>query len=44
MVLAIMPAAYLLRSTRFYRYALMPIGSMAIVGLALVWFIERIVG
>ena len=43
-VLAIMPAAYLLRSTRFYRYALMPIGSMAIVGLALVWFIERLVG
>ena len=43
-VLAIMPAAYLLRSTRFYRHALMPIGSIAIVGLALVWFIERLAG
>jgi hypothetical protein len=41
-VLAIMPVAYLLRSTRFYRGALMPWGSTAIAGLALVWLIQRV--
>jgi HupE / UreJ protein len=40
-VLAIMPLAYLLRSSSFYRRGMMPWGSTAIAGLALVWFLER---
>jgi HupE / UreJ protein len=43
-VLAIMPVAYLLRSTRFYQGGLMPWGSTGIAGLALVWFIQRATG
>lgn len=43
-VLAIMPVAYLLRSTRFYQGALMPWGSTGIAGLALVWLIQRAAG
>ena len=43
-VLAIMPLAYLLRSTAFYRRGLMPWGSSAIAGLALVWFLQRALG
>jgi hypothetical protein len=43
-VLAVMPMAYLLRATRFYQRALMPWGSTAIAGLALVWFIQRLGG
>jgi hypothetical protein len=43
-VLAVMPIAYLLRSTRFYRGALLPWGSTAIGGLALVWLIQRATG
>jgi HupE / UreJ protein len=43
-VLAVMPLAYLLRSTRFYQGTLMPWGSSAIAGLALVWLIQRAVG
>lgn len=43
-VLAVMPLAYLLRGTRFYQGALMPWGSTAIAGLALVWFIQRATG
>jgi hypothetical protein len=43
-VLAAMPIAYLLRSTRFYQRALMPWGSAAIASLALVWFIQRAMG
>jgi HupE / UreJ protein len=40
-VLAVMPLAYLLRSTTFYRRGVMPWGSSAIAGLALVWFLQR---
>jgi HupE / UreJ protein len=40
-VLAIMPMAYLLRSTAFYRRGVIPWGSSAIAGLALVWFLQR---
>jgi hypothetical protein len=43
-VLAVMPLAYLLRSTTFYRRGMMPWGSSAIAGLALVWFLERALG
>jgi hypothetical protein len=43
-VIAIMPFAYLLRGTRLYRGALMPWGSAAIAGLALVWLIQRAAG
>jgi HupE / UreJ protein len=43
-VLAVMPLAYLLRGTRFYQGALLPWGSTAIAGLALVWFIQRAAG
>jgi hypothetical protein len=40
-VLAVMPLAYLLRSTPFYRRGVMPWGSSAIACLALVWFVQR---
>ena len=43
-VLAVMPLAYLLRSTAFYRRGVMPWGSTAIAGLAMVWFVQRAVG
>jgi hypothetical protein len=43
-VLAVMPLAYLLRSTSFYRRGVMPWGSSAIAGLALVWFLQRALG
>jgi hypothetical protein len=43
-VLAVMPMAYLLRSTAFYRRAVMPWGSTAIAALALVWFVQRVGG
>ncbi len=40
-VLAIMPLAYVLRSSRFYRSGVMPWGSSAIACLALFWFVQR---
>jgi hypothetical protein len=40
-VLAVMPLAYLLRSTAFYRRGVIPWGSSAIAGMALVWFLQR---
>jgi hypothetical protein len=43
-VLAVMPLAYLLRATNFYRRGVMPWGSSAIAGLALVWFLQRALG
>jgi len=43
-VLAIMPIAYVLRASRFYQRAVMPWGSTAIAGLALVWFVQRAMG
>jgi hypothetical protein len=43
-VLAVMPLAYLLRATTFYRRAVMPWGSTAIAALALVWFVQRVGG
>lgn len=43
-VLAIMPIAYVLRASRLYQRAIMPWGSTAIAGLALVWFVQRAMG
>jgi hypothetical protein len=43
-VLAVMPIAYLLRSTLFYRRGVMPWGSSAIAALALVWVVQRAFG
>jgi HupE / UreJ protein len=43
-VLAVMPLAYLLRSTAFYRRGVMPWGSSAIAALAMVWFVQRALG
>jgi hypothetical protein len=43
-VLSVMPLAYLVRATRFYQRGLMPWGSTAIAGLALVWFVQRLLG
>jgi hypothetical protein len=40
-VLAVMPLAYFLRATRFYRRGIMPWGSSAIACLALFWFVQR---
>jgi hypothetical protein len=42
-VLAVMPLAYLVRSTAFYRRGVMPWGSSAIACLALVWLVQRAV-
>ncbi len=43
-VLAVMPLAYLLRSTAFYRRGVMPWGSSAIAALAMVWLVQRALG
>lgn len=43
-VIAIMPVMYALRSSLFYRRAVMPWGSAAIASLALVWLIQRALG
>jgi hypothetical protein len=43
-VLIVMPLAYLLRATSFYRRGIMPWGSSAIASLALVWFLQRALG
>lgn len=40
-VIAVMPAVYALRNTVIYRRAVLPWGSVAIAGLALVWFVQR---
>lgn len=40
-VLSVMPLAYILRSTAFYRRGLMPWGSSAIACLALFWLVQR---
>jgi hypothetical protein len=40
-VLAVMPLAYFLRSTNFYRRGVMPWGSAAIAGLASFWLVQR---
>jgi hypothetical protein len=40
-VLAVMPVVYQLRAGRLYRNALLPWGSAAIAGLALVWLVQR---
>jgi hypothetical protein len=40
-VLAVMPVVYQLRTGRLYRNAVLPWGSAAIAGLALVWLVQR---
>jgi hypothetical protein len=40
-VLAVMPVVYTLRTGSVYRRAIMPWGSAAIAGIALVWFVQR---
>ena len=40
-VLVVMPLAYLLRASVFYRRGVMPWGSSAIAMLALVWLVQR---
>jgi hypothetical protein len=43
-VLAVMPLAFSIRATRFYRHTVMRWGSTAIGALALVWFVQRAAG
>ncbi len=43
-VLAVMPIAYWLRRTTFYRRGIMPWGSTVIAALAMVWFVQRALG
>jgi len=43
-VLAVMPIAYAVRATQFYRQTVMQWGSSAIAVLAFVWLIQRAVG
>jgi hypothetical protein len=43
-VLAVMPLAYCLRATRFYRNAVLNWGSSAIAALAVVWLVQRAAG
>lgn len=43
-VLAVMPLAYAVRASTFYRRTVMQWGSSAIAGLALVWLVQRAVG
>jgi hypothetical protein len=40
-VLAVMPVVYQLRNGRLYRHGVLPWGSAAIAGLALVWLVQR---
>jgi hypothetical protein len=40
-VLAVMPVVYQLRAGRLYRNGVLPWGSAAIAGLALVWLVQR---
>ncbi len=40
-VIALMPLAYLMRASLFYRRALLPWGSAMIASLALVWLVQR---
>jgi len=40
-VLAVMPLAYLLRATAFYRRGVLPWGSAAIALLAMAWLVQR---
>jgi hypothetical protein len=40
-VLAVMPLAYSLRATAFYRHTVMRWGSSAIAALAFVWLVQR---
>jgi hypothetical protein len=40
-VLALMPLVYAIRSSLFYRRAVLPWGSAAIASLALVWLVQR---
>jgi len=43
-VLAVLPFAFLVRHTRLYRRAFMPVGSAAIVLLASYWLVARMTG
>jgi HupE / UreJ protein len=43
-VLAVMPLAYTVRASAFYRRTVMQWASSAIAGLALVWLVQRAVG
>jgi len=43
-VVAVMPMAYAIRATTFYRQTVMRWGSSAIATLALVWLVQRAVG
>ena len=43
-VLAVMPLAYAVRASNFYRRTVMQWGSSAIAGLALVWLVQRAMG
>jgi hypothetical protein len=43
-VMAIMPVAYAVRATAFYRQTVMQWGSSAIAALALVWLVQRAIG
>jgi hypothetical protein len=43
-VLAVMPLAYAIRATSFYRRTVMQWGSSAIAALALVWLVQRAAG
>jgi hypothetical protein len=43
-VMAVMPVAYAVRATAFYRRTVMQWGSSAIAALALVWLVQRATG
>jgi hypothetical protein len=43
-VLVVMPVAYALRNTRFYRIGILQGGSLLVAGIAAIWTYERITG
>jgi hypothetical protein len=43
-VMAVMPLAYAVRASTFYRQAVMKWGSSAIAALACVWLVQRAIG
>jgi hypothetical protein len=43
-VMAVMPLAYAVRASTFYRQTVMKWGSSAIAALAFVWLVQRAIG
>ena len=43
-VVVLLPGAYLLRQTRFYREIFLPVGLASLALLAVAWMVDRVMG